>query len=135
MDCSTDHPSVASKPKRRVNTCLPEFYMAIEDRSILRAHLLSRNTDSNGNDVTTHFIAVPLDELPKYEADDNCAENSYIWEISSLTMDQLRKLLTKLNNQVIFCRDTIHTNAIDNEMITDLVYWRELTCNYQQQLY
>jgi hypothetical protein len=96
MDCNTDHPSVASKPKRRVNSCLPEFYMAIEDRSILRAHLISRNTDSNGNDVTTHFIAVPLDELPKYEADDNCAENSYIWEISSLTMDQLRKLLTKL---------------------------------------
>jgi hypothetical protein len=100
MDCNTDHQSIASKAKRssknRVNSCLPEFYMAIEDRSILRAHLISRNTDSNGNDISTHFIAVPLDELPKYEADGNCAENSYIWEISSLTMDQLRKLLTKL---------------------------------------
>jgi hypothetical protein len=70
--------------------------MAIEDRSILRAHLISRNTDSNGNDITTHFIAVPLNELPKYEADGNCAENSYVWKISSLTIDQQRKLLVKL---------------------------------------
>jgi hypothetical protein len=100
MDCNTNHPSIASKAKRssksRVNSCLPEFYMAIEDRSILCAHLISRNTDSDGNDITTHFIAIPLHELPKYKADGSCAENSYIWEILSLTIDQLRKLLVKL---------------------------------------
>jgi hypothetical protein len=98
---------LATKPYNR-RADLPSFFIDEKDVNILCAHLVFRegyvfqkenkedDIPNNINPKLSHFIAVPLAILPQYEANEFIDESTYLWEISKMTTDQLRKCLVKL---------------------------------------
>jgi hypothetical protein len=95
----TPSQKAVQKTSRRKD--LPSFYVAEKNADVLRAHLTYRegyvfeNDNLNNNKNFSHFIAVPLDILPQYEGND-VDPSSYMWELTKMTSDQLRKLVSKL---------------------------------------
>jgi hypothetical protein len=96
-------PSEKAVQKTNRRKDLPAFYIAEKNADVLRSHLTYREgyrfeNDNFGNSnhkTFSHFIAVPMHMLPQYEGN-NLDESIYMWELTKMTADQLRKLLSKL---------------------------------------
>jgi hypothetical protein len=100
-------PSEKAVQKTNRRKDLPAFYIAEKNADVLRSHLTNREgyvfeNDTFGNSnhkKFSHFIAVPMHMLPQYEGN-NVDESIYMWELTKMTADQLRKLLYPNNTSV-----------------------------------
>jgi hypothetical protein len=96
-------PSEKAVQKTNRRKDLPAFYVAEKKSDVLRSHLISRegyvfeneNFANSNPKKFSHFIAVPMHVVSQYEVND-IDESTYMWELTKMTADQLRKLLSKL---------------------------------------